>query len=574
MNPEILTRHLAPIMKDYVSQETRALKDQIDKQAEYIGRLEKEVASIPRCEKGDPGKNGKDADMDALKSYLNDAVSTAVKAIPPAQHGKDGVSIIEAMQDKSGELVLIFSDGKTKSVGNIQGKDGKPGESANLDAIKEIVEGISDAKGFDPEIIKSLIPEPVNGQPGEKGEAGESAYQIAVRNGFSGSEREWVESLKGDPGEKGDKGEPGVDIKDVFKNEKGELIFRQSNGVDFNVGCLKGAPGKDGQSVDISAVKEMVEAEVKAVADSLEPSVTEPVSEETLRELVKEAFDTIEKPKDGKDADPELVKQLVTEQVTKAVAELPKPENGKDADMDAVKSIVTEEVIKAVSTLPTPENGKDADPELVKQLVTEEVTKAVSVLPEPKPGKDAEPVDYEQVSQMIGEEVKKLPAPKDGVGIQKALVDSKGHLIVTRTDGETIDCGIVAGKEGKPGKDGLGFDDVRVEFDGERTVDFVFERGDDRKKYPIVFPNIIDRGYYEPEKEYERGDGIRYGGSYWIAQEKTSWKPGGPESGWTLAVKKGRDGKNGTDGKPGEKGDKGDRGRDLTQINRETGEKW
>ena len=35
-----------------------------------------------------------------------------------------------------------------------------------------------------------------------------SAYAIAVKNGFEGTEKEWLESLKGDKGDKGDKGEP------------------------------------------------------------------------------------------------------------------------------------------------------------------------------------------------------------------------------------------------------------------------------------------------------------------------------------------------------------------------------
>ena len=39
------------------------------------------------------------------------------------------------------------------------------------------------------------------------GSDGESAYEIALRNGFEGTEAEWLESLKG---EKGDKGASGV----------------------------------------------------------------------------------------------------------------------------------------------------------------------------------------------------------------------------------------------------------------------------------------------------------------------------------------------------------------------------
>ena len=36
-----------------------------------------------------------------------------------------------------------------------------------------------------------------------KGETGDSAYQVAVNNGFVGTEEEWLESLKGEKGETG-----------------------------------------------------------------------------------------------------------------------------------------------------------------------------------------------------------------------------------------------------------------------------------------------------------------------------------------------------------------------------------
>ncbi len=65
---------------------------------------------------------------------------------------------------------------------------------------------------------------------------GESAYEIAVRNGFDGSEREWLDSLKGENGEDGKNGEDGTDGKD------GE------NGTD-------GENGKDGLSSGSDAAK-------------------------------------------------------------------------------------------------------------------------------------------------------------------------------------------------------------------------------------------------------------------------------------------------------------------------------
>lgn len=47
------------------------------------------------------------------------------------------------------------------------------------------------------------------GIPGTDGEDGESAYDIAVRLGFTGTEQEWVDSLKGQPGQNGTDGKNG-----------------------------------------------------------------------------------------------------------------------------------------------------------------------------------------------------------------------------------------------------------------------------------------------------------------------------------------------------------------------------
>lgn len=47
------------------------------------------------------------------------------------------------------------------------------------------------------------------GPPGEDGPRGQSAYEVAVENGFRGSEQDWLDSLIGPRGPKGPKGEKG-----------------------------------------------------------------------------------------------------------------------------------------------------------------------------------------------------------------------------------------------------------------------------------------------------------------------------------------------------------------------------
>ena len=57
---------------------------------------------------------------------------------------------------------------------------------------------------------------------GEKGDPGDSAYQIAVNNGYVGTETEWLASLKGDPGAQGPKGETGATGPQGPKGDTGE----------------------------------------------------------------------------------------------------------------------------------------------------------------------------------------------------------------------------------------------------------------------------------------------------------------------------------------------------------------
>ena len=70
---------------------------------------------------------------------------------------------------------------------------------------------------------------------------GESAYDIAVKNGFEGTEIEWLESLKGEQGEKGDTGAKGE------KGEKGDQGEKGDTGATGLQGP-EGKPGEDGKN--------------------------------------------------------------------------------------------------------------------------------------------------------------------------------------------------------------------------------------------------------------------------------------------------------------------------------------
>jgi integrin beta 3 len=108
----------------------------------------------------------------------------------------------------------------------------------------------------------------------------------------------------------------------------------------------------------------------------------------------------------------------------------------------------------------------------------------------------------------------------------------------------------INGKDGVDGIDGLGFDDLVMEYDGEREIVFRMMRGEQIKEFKFMLPIPMDRGIWKFGKQYQRGDVVSFGSSFWIAQCDTTAKPE-INSDWRLGVKRGRDGK---DGKQGERG--------------------
>jgi len=103
------------------------------------------------------------------------------------------------------------------------------------------------------------------------------------------------------------------------------------------------------------------------------------------------------------------------------------------------------------------------------------------------------------------------------------------------------------GLHGKDGADGLGFTDLAVDFDGDRTVALRFDRDGVSKVFPIVLPFLRYQGVFQDGKAYSPGDTVTWAGSTWHANDATTTKPGDGSKAWTLIVKRGRDGKDGLD---------------------------
>lgn len=111
------------------------------------------------------------------------------------------------------------------------------------------------------------------------------------------------------------------------------------------------------------------------------------------------------------------------------------------------------------------------------------------------------------------------------------------------------------GQPGKDGKDGLGWDDLEVAQDSDRSFVVKCVKGERVKTVGVLtLPVDIYRGVYRAGQPYERGDGVTWAGSEWHCNEPTTSQPGDGSKAWTLKVKRGRDGKDGKDGEPGRPG--------------------
>jgi hypothetical protein len=134
-------------------------------------------------------------------------------------------------------------------------------------------------------------------------------------------------------------------------------------------------------------------------------------------------------------------------------------------------------------------------------------------------------LDFERRAQGILQgAIERIPVPKDG------------------KDG-------TAGKDGRDGIDGFKLDDFEAVLDTDgRTVFLTLVSGDKKSHKHLKFPVVLDKGVFReggPSENslYEKGDGVTFGGSFWIAQKDEPQGKPGQSPDWRLAVKKGRDNK-------------------------------
>ena len=176
------------------------------------------------------------------------------------QNGKDGFSPkVKAEQMEFGVVITIVdADGETSAALH-NGANGTDGKSAYQIAVEQGYQGsesdwLSSLKGDKGDKGNTGA----KGNPGQDGANGKSAYAIAVEHGYEDSEEKWLLSLKGEKGDTGKRGEKGDTGLQGERGEKGETGQQGEQGPKGEKGEKgdAGVAGKDGFSPIANVVKD------------------------------------------------------------------------------------------------------------------------------------------------------------------------------------------------------------------------------------------------------------------------------------------------------------------------------
>lgn len=241
--------------------------------------------------------------------------------------------------------------------------------------------------------------------------------------------------------------------------------------------------------------------------------------------------------KDGKSVYVEDVAPLLEELVAKAVAEIKVPEPEK-VDLDALAK-------SAASLIEKPQDGRSLTVEDVRPML-EDMVKA---LPKPKDGADA---NMPELKLHLAELVKSIKVPQaapaptiDEVAATFERRFSDLTLSWERQARDTFEKAADRMPKPENGRDAIpleGFD-LTLDEDG-RTLTVKMQAGETVIEKSVKIASVLDRGIFKREGTYEKGDGVSYGGSFWIAKcDNPQGVPGSGETDWRCSVKAGRPGR-------------------------------
>lgn len=173
-----------------------------------------------------------------------------ITEIQAGVNGKDGLSAYEIAKENG------FIGTVSEWLESLKGADGLPG--------KDGINGIDGANGVDGK-------DGADGQNGADGENGKSAYEVAVENGFTGSEEEWLQSITPDLS-------PYITRVEVLKIVDDKV---HSSAPDLSPYVTRLETQKLVESKfqtvenDLTSLENTVNSEIQTVKDSVEPVVSQ-----------------------------------------------------------------------------------------------------------------------------------------------------------------------------------------------------------------------------------------------------------------------------------------------------------
>lgn len=264
---------------------------------------------------------------------------------------------------------------------------------------------------------------------------------------------------------------------------------------------------------DFQQALEKTASNLEKQLEELRRSIPEvqPVEIPDISKMVSEAVSAIELPKAPELPDlSQSIADAAQSAVKQALESLPKPKDGKSVSAEDLRSLV-EEVVSA--SLPEPVD--------VEKLAED----VAANIPVPEPGSDGKDALSIELEPFIDEK-KSYP--------RGTYATHNGGL--WRSHEKT---------HGMRGWECIvdGVSNIDIKQDNQRTFSISLERASgavEVKSFDV--PVTIYRDVFKAGTEYQPGDTVTWGGSMWHCNEPTTDKPGETGSkGWTLAVKKGRD---------------------------------
>ena len=168
---------------------------------------------LPKGDKGDKGDTGEPgADGKSFEIKAQYATEADLRAAHPT--GESGDAYFVGADDNPDLYVWLTDEADWYNSGKLAGIKGDKGDKG--DAGFSPIANVTKNEGIATIIIRDATGQTsvtisdgqngADGQDGEDGANGKSAYEVAVEEGYSGTEEEWLESLKGEKGDKGDTG--------------------------------------------------------------------------------------------------------------------------------------------------------------------------------------------------------------------------------------------------------------------------------------------------------------------------------------------------------------------------------